>query len=362
MAFYFDNNEQQKVRMSLSQRTYETITEDMQIFGYKQHSGFINDVMENFRETALASLDRFQERRMNELKELLRETINGSDSSKELIKELIKKETEIIELKLKNHLKERGPSRTYYVNNENVTYLTKECSCECFYGGVPGRYIKCLMEEYADLSFIERTRIVRKKSYDEINRAIAEKKLLRICVPGLNGTESCYCVYPYRIVTDQMKTRDYLVCFSRDLSSENSPKICASFSMIRLADSSIRKHGGTFHLTKEDAAFLDQEVKEKTPGYLLGKSDETIKVKLTAMGKQIYQNKLFSRPEKDHALSSEYEYVFHCSEKQAYDYFFSFGKEVEIISPASLRKRVMETHKEALDVYTCTNSSANISR
>ena len=84
--------------------------------------------------------------------------------------------------------------------------------------------------------------------------------------------------------------------------------------------------------------------------FLLG-NEEEIHVKLNDVGKRIYHNRIVSRPIKDEALSTNDEYVFHCTNDQAFLYFYSFGSNVEIISPKSLRDRVIESHKEALSIY-----------
>ena len=68
-------------------------------------------------------------------------------------------------------------------------------------------------------------------------------------------------------------------------------------------------------------------------------------------GKQSYQKRLYSRPKKLESFSTDDIYVFDCTQLQAYNYFFSFGSEVEIISPDELRNKFQEELKKALKQY-----------
>ena len=107
----------------------------------------------------------------------------------------------------------------------------------------------------------------------------------------------------------------------------------------------------TFHLNKQEIANIESQLSNYSPAYLIGKP-ELIKVKLTKKGKQSYQSRLYSRPEKIESLSTDDVYVFDCTQQQIFNYFFSFGADAKIISPESLRNRFISTYNEALKQYT----------
>lgn len=44
-------------------------------------------------------------------------------------------------------------------------------------------------------------------------------------------------------------------------------------------------------------------------------------------------------------------YVFDCSLRQAFNYFFSFGADAEILSPDELRNEFIENYSSALTIY-----------
>lgn len=92
----------------------------------------------------------------------------------------------------------------------------------------------------------------------------------------------------------------------------------------------------TFHLSKQEIANIEKQISNCSPAYLLGRPEQ-ISMRLTQKGKQSYQSRLCSRPEKIESLSSEDVYVFDCTQHQIFNYFFPFGAEAEIISPKYLR-------------------------
>lgn len=67
--------------------------------------------------------------------------------------------------------------------------------------------------------------------------------------------------------------------------------------------------------------------------------------------KEFIRSKLSSRPEKIEALSTDDVYVFDCSLRQAFNYFFSFGADAEILSPDELRNEFIENYSSALTIY-----------
>lgn len=106
----------------------------------------------------------------------------------------------------------------------------------------------------------------------------------------------------------------------------------------------------TFHLNKHKITNIETQITNYSPAYLVGKPEQ-IKVKLTQKGKQSYQSRLYSRPEKIESLSSDDAFVFDCTQQQIFNYFFPFGADAEILSPEYLRNRFKNAHEKALDNY-----------
>ena len=121
-----------------------------------------------------------------------------------------------------------------------------------------------------------------------------------------------------------------------------------SFSMARISSPTMLTK--TFHLNKLEVSNIETQMANYSPAYLIGKPEQ-IKVKLTKKGKQSYQSRLYSRPEKIESLSFDDIYVFNCTQQQIFNYFFPFGADAEIISPENLRNRFKNAHEKALEKY-----------
>ena len=149
-------NEEQKIRVSLSDRAFNTMYDDMAIFDIKQPASFINTIIKNLRESSMASITSYLEHWKNEQYQKF-DTIPIDQKTKNVIIEklLIQEEKRISDI-LKGYMKGGENSRLYRINNENVEYLMYYCEDEEFYNNRPGLFIKCLMEEYAEHPFIER--------------------------------------------------------------------------------------------------------------------------------------------------------------------------------------------------------------
>lgn len=74
-----------------------------------------------------------------------------------------------------------------------------------------GEYIKCVIEEYARLPYIQRERVYVSLFIEEIETAIHAERQLRI----VTNRDKVYSIYPYKILPDPLSTANYLVGYSR---------------------------------------------------------------------------------------------------------------------------------------------------
>ena len=340
-------NEEQKIRISLSRRAYNVMLDDMSIFGVNHPATFINTVVENFREDSMATLTNYLEQIRNNLYTEFDSANIDNDSKTVLINHVYNQRKEKTIQILNEFMKEKTFSKLYHLNNNNTDYLKYYCSEESFYKERPGLYIKCIIEEYCSLPFIEREKIYRKEIFEIINNACTNNQLMQVRV-NVRGKLKTLFVYPYRIVADDMNTQSYLACYTREYGQSSKEKIDASFTMARIPKPTLLKQKA--FLSKEEQRKIEDDIEKLSINFLLEKESE-IHVRLTKIGKVNYHNHITSRPPKDDILSTEDEYVFHCSENQAFYYFYSFGENAEIISPKSLRNRIINSHKKTLTMY-----------
>lgn len=342
-------NEEHKVRITLSHKARIIMAEDMNVFKVAKETTFINTVFRNYRGEAKSSISVYLEEKELEFDRLFSETSLDKDSKRIAIDHLLEKELKDLKETLSDYKAQKETGKIYHIDNENCSYLLDESNENKYYRS-PGPYICSVIEEYCSLPFIDRERIFRKEVYETVEDACKYSKLLKVKA-DYYGKEQVFYVYPYKIVPDPFHTQSYLVCYSRKAEEDDSAKIIASFSMARLNISQKMKR--EFHLNANEIKKLKEALSKDSPAYLVGKP-EIIKIRLTDKGKQSYQSRLYSRPERipsKETSPSDDIYKFNCTQQQAFNYFFSFGPEAEIISPQKLRDRFHNTYKNSLAWY-----------
>ena len=347
MGFEFIN-EEQKIRISLSNRAYTTMLEDMSVFDVKTPSVFINTLLNNFKDSSIASVSAYLESKRTKYFNDFEELKDDSFSMDDVIKRLMEIEHKQISEKLFSYMSKKDISKLYHITNANIDFLRYDFEDEKFYNDKPGLYIKCLIEEYASFPFIERERIYRKDVYEIVESACKNNLLMYVRIPIYNQRRTLI-IYPYKILPDTLNTQDYLACYTRFKEEAPGEKLTASFSMARLPVPSLLRQKS--FLSKSDIKKMEEDIQNLSVSFLRGESTE-IHIRLTDAGKRTFHNKLYSRPAKNEALSTEDEYVFFCSENQAFHYFYSFGPDAEIISPLSLRERMIKSHMDAISKYS----------
>ena len=352
MGFSYINDEQ-KIRIPLSRRASIVMNDDMRVFSVSKPATFINIVIENFHDQSKASLTSYLARKHQELEEMYSDCDLEDSIKAKVIDHAIEKERQKTISELQEYLKEKHISKLYHINDNNFDFLRYDCMDEEFYKEKPGAYIKCLMEEYASLPFIKRERIFRREVYEIVENACQQHKILQVRVDTPDQTRQTFVVHPYKIIADQLGTQEYLACYTRKAGEPISAKKDASFSMARFPKPTVMKPNA--FLSKADINKIEDDIDQLSIAYLLGEPLE-VHVKLTDKGKKLYQTRLYSRPDKDSDKSSENEYVFFCSEMQAYYYFFPFGENAEILAPASLRDKMRQNYMTAAKKYTPSKS------
>ncbi len=368
-------NIQNKTFFSLSSNAESIIQEDMHTFGCNSFGVFTNTIIENFWEIAESSVSfRLQSARKS-YERILQNCSLDAKMKKEVIDALMESEKKNAQESIELCKKDKTDLRhVIYLNKANAEILFEICDEQEIYKDRVSLYIKCLLEEYATLPYIQREQIYYKKTFEDINRACSENRLIRVYPPkdqkGENAKiedrksnnkknkdkeikdqknkkkESYIEVYPYRILTDSMNTRSYLACYGKT-EKDTSPKI-ASFRISNLKNYRVTSQDGS--LTNKETDDIEAAIQKRGVGFLIGEPTE-IQVRLTDAGKRLYETKLFSRPQYNYVRSEENTYVFSCTEQQAFVYFHPFGKDAEILSPPSLRERMIQSYKDGLKQY-----------
>lgn len=199
------------------------------------------------------------------------------------------------------------------------------------------QFIKCMIESYARTSFLEREKLILKKAVIEpIENAIHRNKAIKINFAGTDIEIS-----PYKIVPSKEGTFQYLV-----------GTVNGEWRSYRLSRINFLKTKGKAILPATD---MVDEILAEFGATFFGEPLIDIKIRFTAKGLLRYEYSVIHRPvhtriESDVKSDGDI-YIFHCSEKQALYFFFSYADDVEILEPLSLRQRFIDMYRRGYEQY-----------
>lgn len=328
-----------KQHMNLSYFAYDVLQQDMFAFGVKNISALINQIFENYYQTANASVYYHIISKKEELNTLLSDIINDNQLKKRIINKLISDEEKRISEKKETYT--NGKQFKIWIKKDTSKILAN-CNEDKIYKKCKD-YIKCVVEEYARKPYIEREKIYLSDLIEKINQAITDKKQLQV----VTSNNLKFNVYPYKIMSDPLHTANYLVGFSKSDNNLDNDKIPCSFRISALKSVEIMKSRSAF-LKKNEKQILEQKIKSCGVQFMIEGATE-ICVKLTENGVKRFHRYMHLRPNLIDRNGNKF--IFNCTKAQAEYYFFKFGKDAEIISPHDLRTKVMDKYQEALDMY-----------
>lgn len=368
MGFYFDEFEcDKKQHLNLSETAWLTIAQDIQHFysdeKAESKSGFLNIILKNFYEEADASINLRCINKREELEEIFatKEFRLPAGAKDKFIDGYVNYYKKKLVSKANAHSK--GHGEKFRINVGNVQLLREEVDEEDVYEYSIGLYLKALYEEYCEKASFEREQIFFKDTIEQIQYAIANGKKLKIVIkaPIVNDQSKDanaqvetkkYYVSPYKIVQDETRSFNYLIGIAEEVDDESGDKDkrIASFRISRILRASVMKSMGAF-ISKENKDRIEKDLVQKTVQYMVGDLT-SIKLRFTPQGIKEFKKHLYMRPQ-FYVQDAEDKLVYHvqCSERQALNYFFKFGKNVEILEPASLRERFIRRYESALEKY-----------
>lgn len=348
MPCFEDFNAENKLRIPLSAYAAQIIDNDCLAFSLKKTT-LINSIILNYYQHADCSISLRLRDFRNELKDCLPSKKENEDLVDRLVEGRAKKLSAIYSQK-----KPADVNWQITLNKRVKEFLTQDTyTCEeRYYGPRPGRYVRSLIEEYAQLPYHRREEIVYKELLDTINAGIKGRYILNLT--NLKGSH--ISIRPYNVETDPLSMYHYVVGYSvphTDLADDSEIKYPAQILSIRIsrlinAEIQFLQSGA---ITELEVQQIKKELHQKSVQFVSGRSS-TIKVRLSDSGIKKYETQLHLRPNtigKDPI--DDHIYLFECTEAQILYYFFSFGKDAIIIEPQSLAEKFSLDYKEALLQY-----------
>lgn len=325
-------NEDHKQRVNLSSLARLVIDIDQNVFDEGGSlSGFLNRIITSFRETAEASIDlavaeRFQILLKDGYKQDVAEKLSGEYRNR---------------LMAKMQAYPQGDSLMFRLNNHNFDILYEQRAESTAYSA-PSKYLKALLEEYARLSPSEREGVYYSQMISQtIQPALDGGFLLDVKMGGKQ-----FWIRPHSLMADPFNSHLYLVGYARRTDKTSSEELIASFRITRLEQVKMKRQSG--RLTIDERRQVEKQLQQVGVQYLVGVQDH-IKVRLTEFGRKAFMQRSYMRPIPERVEGDVYH--FHCAPMQIRNYFLTFGKEAEILEPASLRKEFGRIFKDAAKVY-----------
>lgn len=349
MAFTKPNSENRQ-HINLSAHALAVIENDMFAFDVNTKSGFLNQVIFNFKYTADASISEALRRKTREYIKLL------NDLEPNIQKNVLEKLTDNYrqDLQKKANSYEKGMGIKFRINDSNIDFLTNECGEDKYYISISnngethdnlGKYLKALIEEYCSKSYLEREEIYFYQEFQLLHTAIKLNKKIKFKLPREN---SYRYLKPYKITTDPLSMYHYLIGISIDDNHIDNETSSFSYRITNLRN--LTQLNEKIFISSDMKKCLEKELQEKGPQFMIEHIIET-KVYLTLAGIAKYKRLLHLRPQYT-AIEDTNIYVFHCTPRQIEYYFFKFGEDAIILSPKELSCTFKSMYKKAYTQYT----------
>ena len=333
-----------KQHINLSSYAYSIIQNDMQSFMEKPSlSGFLNKVIEEYRDFANASVSVALTRQKDTLSHTL-ENLKDSPDKSIIMDTLIKQYQHELQEQIASYPK--GVYVKFRLNKKNFSSLFEEECPESEYYDSQGKYIKAIIEEYVRKTPLERETVFYSGRLSFIQSCIKSGLLLKVTT----RKKWVYEVKPYSIEIDPSGLYHYLVGIATSPARpEIAPQI-SSFRISLLSDVNSRpKNYKSGKVTQREAEEIKNQLQKKGVQFLLSNQEE-IAVKLDDISQKMFSSQLHLRPHPD-TVDEDGIYHFTCTQHQISYYFFKFGAHAEIVSPKSLRERFAQQYIEAVRLY-----------
>lgn len=352
-----------KLRLNLSDRAYAVLLDDMDAFREVKPSGHqkakvpshvVNHIFRCFRETAKSSVALALNNRKLEL-EVLLVSIQPDDARKNAVQLLLADYQKQLVADI-HHREERGNALSFRLDKDSMEYLSEDGQIESeFYDDNVGRYIKAVIEEYAEQPYVERERIWYKYFLDEIQLAVVNMRMLKLVLHSVSnlGNESknnVVYVKPLGLRQDSELLYNYIIGITA--SSKEGPWSPGALRLTSVKECKCLAQGA--FISKPETKNLEEAIRKNGVQYLSDNhTTQKIVVEFTPRGERLYRQLRHLRPMYT-AKQTTLIYEFDCTLFQAETYFFKFGHDAKILEPKILAEKFYRRYCSAAATYTQT--------
>ena len=345
MGFRIDND-QHRQRISISPQTMTVLEQDVSDFHLNGLGDLVNAILSYIEKHNLTKENELLQYRQETAAHL--EKFGISTTKDDILEKLCAgRRSEIIEKISQNRTHKRGNiGKNIYIKQSVLRWLESEDNTENeYYDGSLLLYLNCILEEYSNKDLYTRETIAMDEQISRLSTYIRDQRWIDIYWPDGHSLR----IFPVRIMPDKLSTHTYLACFRHD----GKDIIPVSFRISSLPDDMRIVHSNTPVISEVDLENIEQLIKERRVDFLTYEPVD-IKVRMTPPGVRSYTRTARLRPDiiwSEPMENGDFICTFHCSLQQATYYFVSFGKEVEILEPKSLRTEFKKMFTQALSLY-----------
>ena len=242
--------------------------------------------------------------------------------------------------------KGKNPSRLSLKPTKETETLINKIMIDMDKNDAISQYFCRMFMSYCEKPFSKREKIIFNENYELLQMACEMHK--SITFKTIWNKNNIHEVIPYKIVTGAEEMFNYLLCSK--INTLSGKQEAMSFRLNRIDKINYARSVDS----------IDDKVKQHLnlmikygPQYMINDDDESC-VRLSDSGVLNFSRIYYGRPLVDRVEEKEdgHYYFFKCSKDQLFLYFRRFGyKDAEILSPQSLRTKMIEFHSMAYKMY-----------
>ena len=324
----------EKYKIYLSEDTKSRLINDAELFEFFRNDGTVN--LNGFLKELIVN---YFEQYRKDNDELL-QSVAGELASVKSMK--TKEASELAEKIIRTYINNREPASgksaviTLTVSGESYNIiqiiennLLKDSSMS--------GYIKDMFLSYLSIPRNKREEIIFKETYETINRAIAESKVLTF-TSNFSRNKGTVRVEPYLIATSKEEQFSYLLCRGHKYNKDHTFRISRMRNVFITGDTFAKSEKIYERLTLTGMRHPNSAA-----------PDVHAVIRMTERGMQMYRLIIKNRPAVTKTDGEKY--IFDWPEMQLEDYFRRFGKEAVVLRPRSLKDKLSQYYKEADEAY-----------
>ena len=350
-------NTEQKQRINLSVNAQDVIDNDRELFGPDlTKTGFFNELLSRVAPYAQASITETLERRREEYLSCLERTGLDEKTLQKVLSSLLRPLREALIEKAECSVK--GNSVTFRLNNQNTkNFYPENWKDGKYYDQKPSRYLKAVLEEYAQHTLYEREALYFHEWITLTGLAIQSGDRIRFTSVSSSGKEREWDMRVYGILPNDGALFHYAVGYAVPKGGAKAEEKIASFRICRIRSLKILS-GETSRsgkLTRTEKTKIEEKLQKDRVQFLVGEHEDCV-VRLSEEGKRAYRSTQYMKPALSY-IDEAGDYHFDCSPAQIVQYFYKFGRRALVLQPESARQRLAEEYRDAYEAYTAADGA-----